>query len=208
MAVRIDKYKDFTTRKLGERSLLQKQLSEAEEHKVYLTNRAKAILEAQAIIQKIAVETQTQLRFKIEDIVNKILETTFPDYSFELEYEVKRGKSEANLKFFKCGHEVDPLNNDGGGCVDTICIALRLAIWSLSDTRPLLILDEATKHLSAQDAPRFAEVFSTIAKELGIQVIMPSHSDALKAVADNAYEVWTKKDKGNQWPVSQVKRIL
>lgn len=204
----IAKYKDFTTRKFGERSLLQKQFSEAEEHKVYLISRAKSILEAQAIIQKIAVETQTQLRFKIEDIVNKILEATFPDYTFELEYEVKRGKSEANLKFYKCGHEIDPMGNDGGGCVDVICVALRLAIWSLSDTRPLLILDEATKHLSAQDAPRFAEILSIICKELGIQLIMPSHSDAIKAVADNAYEVWTKREKGNQWPVSQVRKVV
>jgi DNA repair exonuclease SbcCD ATPase subunit len=204
----IAKYKDFTTRKLGERSLLQKQLSEAEEHKVYLTNRAKAILEAQTIIQKVAVETQTQLRFKIEDIVNKIFETTFPDYTFELDYDIKNNKSAAKLCFYKCGHDIDILSGDGGGVVDVACIALRLAIWSLSDTRPLLILDEATKHLSAQDAPRFAEVFSTIAKELGIQVIMPSHSDALKAVADNAYEVWTKKEKGNQWPVSQIKRVV
>jgi DNA repair exonuclease SbcCD ATPase subunit len=204
----IAKYKDFTTRKLGERSLLQKQLSEAEEHKVHLTNRAKAIIEAQTIIQKIAVETQTQLRFKIEDIVNKILETTFPDYTFELEYEVKRGKSEANLKFFKCGHEIDPMDNDGGGITDVCTIALRLAIWSLSDTRPLLILDEATKHLSAQDAPRFAEVFSTLAKELSIQVVLPSHSDAIKAVADTVYEVGTKRVKDIKWPVSQVKKVV
>ena len=200
MAVRIAQYKDFTTRKLGERSLLQKQLEEAQAHHVYLNARALSIIEAQTIIQKIAVETQTQLRFKIEYIVNKILETTFPEYSFELEYEVKRGKSEANLKFYKGTHQVDPMGNDGGGICDTSCIALRLAIWSLSDTRPILILDEATKHLSAKDAPRFAAVFSTIANELGIQVIMPKHSDAIREVADTCYDVWLKGQ------VSQVQK--
>ena len=200
MAVRIAQYKDFTTRKLGERSLLQKQLEEAQAHHVYLNARALSIIEAQTIIQKIAVETQTQLRFKIEDIVNKILETTFPEYSFELEYEVKRGKSEANLKFYKGTHQVDPMENDGGGIVDVCCVALRLAIWSLSDTRPILILDEATKHLSAKDAPRFAAVFSTIANELGIQVIMPTHSDAIREVADTCYDVWLKGQ------VSQVQK--
>ena len=196
----IAKYKDFTARKLGERSLLQKQLEEAQAHHVYLNARALSIIEAQTIIQKIAVETQTQLRFKIEDIVNKILETTFPEYSFELEYEVKRGKSEANLKFYKGTHQVDPTSSDGGGIVDVCCVALRLAIWSLSDTRPILILDEATKHLSAKDAPRFAAVFSTIANELGIQVIMPTHSDAIREVADTCYDVWLKGQ------VSQVQK--
>lgn len=201
MAVCIAQYKDFTTRKLGERSLLQKQLGEAQDNLTYLKDRAKSIIEAQTIIQKIAVETQTQLRFKIEDIVNKILETTFPEYSFELEYEVKRGKSEANLKFYKGTHQVDLIDGCGGGNVDCACIALRLAIWSLSDTRPILILDEATKHLSAADAPRFAEVFSIIAKELGIQVIMPTHSDAIRDVADNVYKVWLKGTE------SQVQKV-
>ena len=159
-----------------------------------------SIIEAQTIIQKIAVETQTQLRFKIEDIVNKILETTFPEYSFELEYEVKRGKSEANLKFYKGTHQVDLMDGCGGGNVDCACIALRLAIWSLSDTRSLLILDEATKHLSADDTPRFAYIFSAIVNELGIQVIMPTHSDAIREVADTCYDVWLKGQ------VSQVQK--
>ena len=66
---------------------------------------------------------------------------------------------------------------------------------------PILILDEATKHLSAADAPRFAEVFSIIAKELGIQVIMPTHSDAIRDVADTVYKVWLKGTE------SQVQKV-
>ena len=198
----ITKYKEALQREKGKQSVLQKQLEQFISTREALEDRAKAIQEAQLYIQKVAVETQTKLVVKIEAIVNKVIQTVFPDYSFELKYEIKRGKSEAQLKFYKGQNEIDIMESDGGGTANICSVALRLAIWSLSSTSNVMLLDEPDAALSTDLRPRFSEVLHELSNKLNLQIIAPSHSTSTQEIADKLFTVTSRQE--GQWKIAKV----
>lgn len=198
----INKYKEALQREKGKQSVLQKQLEQFVSTRETLENRAKAIQEAQLYIQKVAVETQAKVVVKIEAIVNKVIQTVFPEYSFELKYEIKRGKSEAQLKFYKGQNEINVFESDGGGVSDVCAIALRLAVWSLSSTADIMLLDEPDKCLSVDLRPRFSEVLHELSNKLNLQIITPSHSVSTQEIADKCFTMTGKKE--GEWIISKV----
>jgi DNA repair exonuclease SbcCD ATPase subunit len=180
---------------LGKREVLTEQKKEQTANKVRLEDRALAIEQAQVIIQKVAQRTQEQLRFHIEDIVNTAIDTVFPGvYKFALEFEIKRNKTEGNLKFTKDGREMDILNSNGGGLCDTAALGLRIAAWSLGNSNSVLVLDESLKFLSRELQPRMGEVLKEIGDKLGLQIILVSHQEPLLEFADKVFLV-KQKDK-------------
>ena len=86
MESRISSYKEYLNKQQGKCSTLQSQLDKAKQDQIDLTERITSILEAQIIIQQVAISTQALVIFKIESIVNKVIQSVFPDYSFKLEY--------------------------------------------------------------------------------------------------------------------------
>lgn len=157
-------------------------------------NRAIAIEQAQVLIQQVAQETQNVLVYQINDIVNTALQTCFPDeYEFKVEFEVKRNKTEAKLMFYKNGQEIDPLSASGGGVVDVAAFGLRIATWTLSTSRNVMIIDEGFRFLSRDLQPRMAEILSEISKKLNLQFISVTHSPDLIAQSDKIFEVTLQK---------------
>lgn len=195
----VSQYKDYLNKQIGKRDTLQSQLEIAKESVVSLTKRAKDILDAQVIIQQVAVNTQAGIVFRVNEIVNKVLQAVFPEYSFELVYEVRRNKSEATMKFYCGANEVDILDSTGGGVSDVASLGLRLAVWTLSGAADTMVLDETTKFISADLQPRIADIMSELSKALKLQMILVSHSQPLNDRADKLFTVSLDK-KG----VSQV----
>lgn len=178
---------------VGKKEVLDKQLGEFQEDAKKQERRLLAIEKTQALIQKTAQETQEQLRYHIEDIVRSAMDAVFPDvYDFAVEFEIKRNKTEANLKFTKDGFDIDVMNSSGGGVVDAASLGLRLAAWSLGNSNNVLILDESLKFLSADLVPRMAEVLQELSTKLNLQIIMVSHSSGLIQMADMIYTVEQK----------------
>jgi DNA repair exonuclease SbcCD ATPase subunit len=178
---------------LGRKEILIQQQAKCTEDSTALTSRMSAIELTQALIQKVAQETQEMLRFQIEDVVNEALNTCFPDtFEFKANFVIKRGKTECELVFLKDGYEVNPLDATGGGVADIASMGLRIAAWSLSNTRNLLIFDEGLKWLSRDLQPRAGEILQEISKTLGLQVIMVSHSPDLIASSDKVFEIKQK----------------
>ena len=135
--------------------------------------RQKGLEKAQVFLQKVAQDTQGQLRYYVKDIVQLALDTCFPgEYEFDLVYEIKRGKTEAKLLFLSGEEEIDPLDASGGGVVDIAAFALRIAQWTLGSTRNTIILDEPFKHLSDDLQPLGAEVLKQLSDKLKIQFIL------------------------------------
>jgi DNA repair exonuclease SbcCD ATPase subunit len=87
--------------------------------------------------------------------------------------------------------ETAPQDARGGGVVDVISLALRLAL--LEAFRPPVggpvILDEPAKHVSEEFAPQVAQFLKSFSQSLGRQVIMVSHNQHLADSADVAYLV-------------------
>lgn len=132
--------------------------------------------EASQIIQGIAKHVQQKAHKQIASVVTRCLETIFDDpYEFKIEFEVKRGKTEARLVFLRDGNEVDPTTASGGGAVDVASFALRLACIVLSRPRlrRLIVLDEPFKFLhSAVYRERVCKMLNTLAKKMNVQFIM------------------------------------
>jgi DNA repair exonuclease SbcCD ATPase subunit len=131
-------------------------------------------------------------------VVSASLEAVFDDpYEMVVRFVQRRNKTECDLKFKRGQYEIDPLFASGGGAVDVAAFALRVASWSMQTprSRPVLILDEPFRYLSPNLLPRASEMVKRISEELGIQIIMISHSDELIDSADKAFAVRKVRDR-------------
>lgn len=191
MAVCITDFEKETQRKRGEYDLISRTLEESKERVSSLKTLLESTLEAQKVIQAVAMTTQSKIVFRINDIVNKVIQAGFPEYSFDLKYEVHRNKSEAVMRFFCDGEPIEP-TEDSGGVVDLATTGLRFALWSLSHKANIIILDEALKFVSADLRPRAAEILAEICHTLNVQVIMVTHLEEIIASADNVVKVRKK----------------
>lgn len=148
---------------------------------------------ARSIIQKAAQLTQEKLSSHISDLVSLALRSVFPEpYEFQVVFENRRNTMECDLSFVKDGHEYKPLDSCGYGAADVASFALRVAYWSLGDTRPLLIWDEPFRQLDKKKQPLAAEMVKRLSKELGLQVIIITHSEELAECADQVFHVSIK----------------
>ena len=146
--------------------------------------RMNAADEALLIAQEVAQQIQEQAQIQITSVVNRALQTVFDEpYTFKIRFDQKRGRTEASLVFERNGIILDdPLTEAGGGVVDVAAFALRLS--SILLTRPVLrkvmILDEPFKNLSAEYHSRIRSLLITLSKELGVQIVLVTHIQALK----------------------------
>lgn len=140
--------------------------------------------EAQEVLQRVAQAVQQKAHEKIAGVVSTCLSTVFDDpYEFKIEFERKRGKTEARLRFTRRGLEVDPLTAAGGGVVDVAAFALRAACLMLHRPRltKLLVLDEPFKFVSADYRDNVRKMLEGLAKDLGLQIILVTHIDELES---------------------------
>lgn len=148
-----------------------------------LKGKLEALLKAQEIAQEVAQTVQQKAHVKIASVVTRCLKAVFGEeaYEFKIDFERKRGKTEARMYFERDGLEIDPLTASGGGPVDVAAFALRLAALVLSRPlkRPVLILDEPLKFPSKEYWPEISEMIRAVSEEMGVQIIMVTHQDGL-----------------------------
>lgn len=187
-------YRDKLNKSKGSLHLLKKQLAEKEEKLKKVSKRTVAIEEAQTIIQITAKETQENLRYHIEDVVQLALDCCFPDrYEFIVNFTIKRGRTEADLSLLdENGVKVNPMDAAGGGVVDIVSFALRIALWSLSKNENVIILDEPFKFLSKDLIPKGAEIIKELSEKMNIQFIIVTHIPELAELSNTVYNVLLK----------------
>lgn len=138
------------------------------------------------LIQQVAQETQEECVQEINLLVTKCLETVFGEsLEFKIEIEKKRGKTEARIRFYKDGHAMDPLRSRGGGVVDIVSFALRVAsivLLPASSSRYnwVMVLDEPAKFLSKEYRQGFADMLEMLERDLGFQFIVVTHFEELE----------------------------
>lgn len=154
------------------------------------------IEKAQILLQNVAQETQSKLKLQIEDIVNLALETCFPsEFEFHLDFKISRGKTEARFVYLSqtSGRETDPMCASGGGVVDIVSFALRIACFAIEDgISDTIILDEPFKFLSRDLREKSGLLLKTLSEKLNIQIIMVTHVNELEDCSDSIF--MTKKD--------------
>lgn len=200
----IERIKELFQQSKGMKIQIEKNLQVSKTEKYLFEKKLKLIEEAQVFLQKVAKETQEQLKIKVEDIVNLALETCFPgEYNFEILFEISRGKTEAELIFKdqKTNHPIDPMEASGGGVADVVAFALRIACYALEQgTDNCIILDEPMKFVSRDLLNNVSEILKTLSDKLKLQIIMVTHIPEFIDVADRVFTV-KKNEKG----ISEIK---
>lgn len=159
-------------------------------------NKFQDLEEAAAFAQQIAKETQEQVKFQLEDIVNLALRAVYGDmYVFAVEFEIKRGNSEAVLVLYKDGERIDdPMNSTGGGVCDILSFALRIALLIISKNNRVLVMDEPFKYISKDLREQAIEIIKRISTDLQVQIICITHDEELIEYSDRIFVV--SQDKG------------
>lgn len=185
----------------AKRSMLQVSTRDREQKILDGVESVEAIEEAQALVQLVATETQNQLKFHLEDLVQHALDSLLPGkYTFKLEFEIQRGKTAASMFLESAyGDPMDPMDECGGTVTQITAFALRVAAWTLAGTDNTILLDEPFAAVSADFRPICGELLSGLASRLGIQfIVIASHESGtasyLLEYADRIFEVSQDKD--------------
>jgi len=137
--------------------------------------------QAQDIIQTLAKTTQEYSHSQIAKIVSKCLSAVFEKpYTVNIEFDKKRGKTEARVVYQQGENKLSPLLTSGG-VKDLTSFALRIAslVLSMPKTRKLLVLDEPFKAVSATNRPKIESLLTSLCTELKMQIIIITHDPEL-----------------------------
>ena len=187
---------DFTSwlsEQKGKKKILEANKADIKKSIVEVGNNLIMLEEVRNILASVGKATQNQVMGYIESLSTLMLQTIYgKQYRLDISFDVKHNKSEACLKVYKGEIELSLKDDEtGGGVIDIVALAMRLAMWSLSSPRtsPVFLMDEPLKNLSKDKLPLVGEVLRELSEKMNMQIIMVSHEDELIQIADKAYRV-------------------
>lgn len=181
-----NKLNTLKVKKQSNEELLKSRKQRLEEIKT----ETEEVLKSISVCQSVATEVQKQLSVKIDTIVNLALATCFGDeYTFKLNYVPARGKTEVEFLLLQNGKEIDPMNQNGGGLVDILCFALRVAVFNISHTDDVMVFDEPFRFVSKGLREKVAEVVHTFSERLNIQIVEVTHVEELMDNSDKRFVI-------------------
>lgn len=190
----IQQYRNILEQKKGQKKQLENQIVTSKKSINIYKKEKEATEQAQKILQLVAKQTQEQIIIHISGIVTLALNSIFDEpYEFKLDFIEKRGKTEAEMYFLKDGKKIDPMTASGGGVVDISAMALRVALWSLSNKSNTIIMDEPMKFISKNYIEKATEMLKMLSEKLKIQFLIVTHINELKEKADKIFEVKINK---------------
>lgn len=148
------------------------------------------------LLNQSADHGRKQAQTQIEFLVTKALQYIFDnDHYFKIEFNEKSNRVEAD--FYVCTNydsveiKTKPEDSRGGGVVDVVALALRIAL--LQTYRPKLegplILDEPGKHISEEYIFKLAKFLKSITETFDRQIIMVTHNSYLMESADKGMKI-------------------
>lgn len=194
----------LNTRK-GQRQQLEQEIVHAkQEH----DDSRKSLLELQEsliLLQRTSEKAREFGKQRLEEITTSALQFVFgPDVRFEIELGESAGRPQAEFYLVsnQAGKEVrtKPMESNGGGIVDIIALALRIAVLQIHHDPQIngpIILDEPGKHVSEEYAERMATFLQQMSAHFKRQIIMVTHQPYLAEIADQSFEVQMIGGKSN-----------
>lgn len=192
----INSLKEYLSRQEGMRDKVKEKL-ESNCERLYNIDKKIDLLEQVAILfQKTSVFAREQAKVQIESIVTKCLQYVFnTDIKFVIEIEELRNK--ANAEFYVITEADDtiiktkPEQSRGGGIVDIVSLALRIAFLQIHKP-PIdgpLLLDEPAKHVSNEYIYNVGDFLQQTSEMFNRQIIMVTHDQHLAALGSKVYRV-------------------
>lgn len=192
----INRLEAYYYKRKGQAEELKRQKNEALKKRDEILKRIGILQQVKLLFQHSSVYAREQARQQIQQMVTQALQYTFgPDISFEVELLERRGQPDA--EFYVVSNydgtvvRTSPLDARGGGVVDVVSMALRIALLetSLPPLKGPLILDEPGKHVSQEFAPNLARLLKSLSDAFGRQVLMVTHNRHFAENADRVYVV-------------------
>jgi len=174
------------------------------ENRKEINGKLDMLEQVRLLLQQASEFAREQARQQIEYMVTRALQYTFgPEMSFQIEISEKRGQPDAEFYVISDYDGITvrnkPQDARGGGVVDIISIALRVALLETTQPRidaPLL-LDEPGKHVSNEFAPNMGQFLKSVSRNFGRQILLVSHNQYLTESADMVYCVDIKEGKSS-----------
>lgn len=181
----------------GRKSVLEEKLQS-------ILNNIDVLEQVRLLLQKTAEFTRERSRQQIEQLVTNCLQYIF-DSNLEFKIEISESRGRPEAEFFVVSNidgdkiKTRPQEARGGGIVDIISLALRVAMLQSSapDIEGPLILDEPAKHVSEEYIVHVAEFLKQVSIMFGRQIIMVTHNRHLGEAADRVFRVELIGNKSN-----------
>lgn len=193
---------------IGQRDLLKRHLAETQANLQQARQDIQTWEQVQILLGKVSDFARQQILERIEATVTAALLAVFGEgYQFKIAMRAIGAQPAAEWQVISQYGDVEvaanPEDARGGGIVDIVSLALRLAMLELLRPRVdgPLILDEPAKMVSSQYAPNLAYFLKEYAAKTGRQVIMVTHNPQLAEAADRSFLV-TQADG-----ISEVKQL-
>lgn len=191
MSMRVDKLKQRIYSGYGEHIAAVSNAKELKEKVEQLKKQLSIEEQARVFFQKQAETQQSETADILAAILTSALQAAFPStYVCEIPLEIKRNQLEAR-PILKKGALVikDPVNSIGGGLIDVLSLAAKVAEIYLSGKRLVLIADEPFKAVSEKYRKFIPDMLKMLHEKLGCQFIIVSHMDELKHCDGNVIKI-------------------
>jgi len=193
----VARFRDDLNRRKGQRDSLQDQKRQKESRITELKHEVENLRQVVRLFSLAGDYARRESKETMERLVTNALKMVFQgDHEFHIDFEERAERSEAEFSVSSAygGEHVvqnDPRDSRGGGIVDVISLALRVAL--LETSRPPLegplILDEPGKHVSEQYVRQVAEFLNAVCNSFDRQVIMVTHNQHLADAGAAAYYI-------------------
>lgn len=181
-----DEYKKKVQQLHGKQDLLLARVAQLQQELTTLRELEATQQRVLVMIQESAKEIQQQIVLHITEVVDTAINSLFPKrYEFHIDFITKNNNTFADIYMKENGFRI-PIR---GGLADLTCVALRMAVWSLSRTDAVLILDEPMLGIAAEARPLMAQLLKELSRDLGLQILLVSHTDELIEIADKVHKL-------------------
>lgn len=189
---------------LGLRDALDQQIAENDRKIQELENEEQLLeLVANLIRQLIDIEVTDGVK-AVEKLQSEGLAEIFYDQELSVRAEVEESRGRVAVTLLTQRKQEDGSIVEGvvdqsfGGSVLTMqSIMMRITVIFRRDMRPVLFLDETLGAVAERYVDRAGRFLSTLARRLGLDILLISHDEALVNAADHAYYVSYKDDRAH-----------
>ncbi len=158
---------------------------------------------AKQVLTEVARNMQVEAKGRIEKLITIAIRSVYDDRDFTFELVTNETKNQMTPVIKEGGNEYSPKDELGGGIIDIISFASRVILWSMETPRsmPVFILDEPFKWTGVL-MERAGAMLKQLSHDLGFQVILVSHDEALIEMCDR---VWSITHNGIKSEVKLIK---
>lgn len=192
-------FNSFVEIELGKKKILTDQKISIEKQINEITEDERLLEDVVILLQKVAEYARNQAKNQIEELVTRCLQFILENNTeFIIEFTESRNLPSADF-YTQSTYEgfivkSKPESSRGGGVVDIISLALRIAFLELQEPKIYgpLFLDEPGKHVSSDYIYNLGEFIRECSNLFDRQIIMVTHNDYLSQICDASFRVEIK----------------